>query len=156
MELHDWLMFFHILGAVVWVGGMIVTSVALERANRSPGRTAMPRVARDVEWVGRRLLGPSAAVVIGVGIWLVPVEGDLSFSQLWIWLALVLVAVTAVLSMYSGPEGERISRLADERGAEDGEVRRRFSRVLWLTRLNILILVAVLWLMVFKPGGPTG
>jgi uncharacterized membrane protein len=116
----------------------------------------MPRAARDAEWVGRRVMGPSAVVVIGVGIWLVPVEEDLTFSQLWLWLTLVLVAVTAVLSMYSGPEGERIARLADERGAEDDEVRRRFSRVLWLTRLNILILVAVLWLMVFKPGGPAG
>jgi len=40
-------------------------------------------------------------------------------------------------------------------GAEDREVRRRLSRLLWLGRLDLLILVAVVWLMVFKPGGPS-
>jgi hypothetical protein len=55
--------------------------------------------------------------------------------------------------IYSAPEGKRIARLTDERGAEDHEVRRRLSRLLWLARLDVPILVAVLWLMVFKPGG---
>ncbi len=103
-----------------------------------------------------RLIGPSALVVIALGIWLVPVEEDLSFSQPWIWLSLVLVAVTMVQNgIYSAPEGKRIARLAEERGPEDREVRRRLSRLLWLGRLDVLILVVVLWLMVFKPGGPT-
>jgi hypothetical protein len=51
-------------------------------------------------------------------------------------------------------EGKRISRLAEQRGAEDHQVRRRLNRLLWLGRLDLLILVAVPWLMVFKPGGP--
>jgi hypothetical protein len=53
-------------------------------------------------------------------------------------------------AFYSVPEGKRIARLA-----EDHEVRRRLSRLLWLGRLDVLILVVVLWLMVFKPGGPS-
>ena len=64
-------------------------------------------------------------------------------------------AVTMVQNgVYTVPEGKRIARLADERGAEDREVRRRWGRLLWLGRLDDLILVAVLWLVVFKPGGP--
>jgi hypothetical protein len=74
------------------------------------------------------------------------------FSQLWIWLSLVLVAASTIVGIYSGSEGKRISRLADERGAEDGGVRDRLRRLLWLARLDMLILVVVLWLMVFKPG----
>lgn len=156
MKLHDWLMFFHILGAIVWVGGTIVLAAMMERASRSPDRTAVLRLSRELEWVGPRLIGPSALVVIALGIWLVPVEEDLSFSQPWIWLSLVLVAVTMVQNgIYSAPEGKRIARLAEERGPEDREVRRRLSRLLWLGRLDVLILVVVLWLMVFKPGGPT-
>lgn len=57
--------------------------------------------------------------------------------------------------IYSASEDKRIARLAEERGAEDPEVRRRLNRLLWLGRLDMLILVAVLWLMVFKPGGPS-
>ncbi len=156
MELHEWLMFFHILGAIVWVGAVILMNAMMTRASRSPDRTAVLRLAGELEWVGPRLIGPSAAVVIGLGIWLVFVEEGLAFSQLWIWLSLVLVAVTmAQNGVYSAPEGKRIARLAEERGAEDPEVRHRLNRLLWLARLDILILVAVLWLMVFKPGGPS-
>jgi hypothetical protein len=53
---------------------------------------------------------------------------------------------------YFGPEGKRISRMADERGAEDPEVRRRMGRLLGFSQVDVLILLVVLWLMVFKPG----
>jgi hypothetical protein len=88
-----------------------------------------------------------------MGIWLVLVESDeWAFSQVWIWLALVLAAVSTALGIYSGAEGGRVSHLADARGAEDGVVRGRLSRLLWIARLDTLILLVVPWLMVFKPG----
>ncbi len=155
MGLHDWLMFFHILGAIVWVGAVVLMNAMMARANRALDRTAVLRLSRELEWVGPWLIGTSSAVVIGAGIWLVFVEEGLAFSQLWIVLSLVLVAVSSIQGIYSGPEGKRILLLADERGAEDREVRRRLGRLLWLARLDVLILVAVLWLMVFKPGGPS-
>lgn len=155
MQLHDWLMFFHILAAIVWVGAVVLMNAMMARASLAPDRAAVLRLARELEWVGPWLIGTSSAVVVGAGIWLVFVEEGMAFSQLWIVLSLVLVAVSTVQGIYSGPAGRRIFRLADERGAEDREVRRRFSRLLWLARLDLLILVAVLWLMVFKPGGPS-
>lgn len=78
--LHDWLMFFHILGAIVWVGAVILTNVMMGRASRAHDRATVLRLSRELEWVGPRLIGPSALAVIGLGIWLVPVEEDLSFS----------------------------------------------------------------------------
>jgi uncharacterized membrane protein len=156
VELHEWLMFFHVLGSIVWVGGVIVLYALSERATRSSDRTAISRATGQLEWVGQRLMGPSILVVVGLGIWLVILEEDITFSQLWIWLSLVLVVASALPGIYSGPEGKRVASLAEERGADDGEVRRRANRLLWLARVDILILVAVLWLMVFKPGGPSG
>jgi uncharacterized membrane protein len=156
VTLDDWLVFFHILGAIVWVGAVILTNAMIARASRAPDRAAVLRLSRELEWVGPRLIGPSALVVIGVGIWLVLIQEWSAFSQVWIWLSLVLVAVSMIRNgVYAAPEGKRISRLAEERGAEDQEVQRRFNRLVWLGRLDLLILVAVLWLMVFKPGAPS-
>lgn len=155
MELHEWLMFFHILASIVWVGGVIVLYALTERASRSSDRTALSRATGELEWVGRRLMGPSILVVVGLGIWLVVLEEDIAFSQLWIWLSLVLVVVSAAPGLYSGPKGKQISRRAEELGPENGEVRLGLNRLLWLARFDILILVAVLWLMVFRPGGPS-
>jgi hypothetical protein len=86
-------------------------------------------------------------------VWLVVLEDEWAFSQLWIVLSLALVGVSMVLGMgYFGPEGKRISRMAQERGGDDGNVRRRIGRLLWVSRFDVLILVVVLWAMVFKPG----
>jgi uncharacterized membrane protein len=151
VELHEGLLFFHILGSIIWVGGVIVQNAVMARASRAPDRTAVHRLAAELEWVGPWLIGPSSLVVIGLGIWLVLLEewqpspscgsGCRSSS----WPSQRLRASSPGLS-------KRISRLADERGAEDGEVRDRLSRLLWLARIDMLILVVVLWLMVFKPG----
>src|SRR6266508_6043702 len=142
MTLHNWLMFLHILGAIVWVGAVILMTAMTERANRAPDRAAVLRLSRELEWVGPWLIGTSAAVVIGAGIWLMFLF-DIEFSQPWIVLSLVLVGLSMVQNVvYSAPEGKRISGLADERDADDPEVRRRLTRLLWLGRLDILILVA--------------
>jgi uncharacterized membrane protein len=156
VKLDDWLVFFHILGAIVWVGAVILMNAMIARASRAPDRAAVLRLSRELEWVGPRLIGPSALVVIGVGIWLVLKDEWVGFSQVWIWLSLVLVAISMIRNgVYAAPESKRISRLAEERGAEDHEVRGRFNRLVWFGRLDLLILVAVLWLMVFKPGAPS-
>lgn len=131
MELHEWLSFVHILGAVIWVGGVIVLNAVIARANRKGDPGAAVRLTIETDWVGPWLIFPSAVVVIGVGIWLVFLEEEWAFSQLWIILALVLVGESTILGMgYFGPEGKRISRIVEERGPEDPDVRRRMSRLL--------------------------
>ncbi len=152
MELGDWLRLIHILGAAIWVGGVIVLNAVMTRAGRSPDRTALVRLTGELEWVGPWLISPAASVVIGVGVWLV-FEEHWSFSEFWIILSLVLVGVSMILGFgYFGPEGKRIAKMVGERGPEDAEVRRRMSRLLSLARLDVLILLVVLWTMVFKPG----
>ena len=153
MELHEWLLFLHIVAATIWVGGAIVLNTVIARANRSPDRAQVVRLTADLEWVGPRLIGPSAMAVIGLGIWLVAIEEEWVFSQTWIVLSLVLVGISMVLGMgYFGPEGKRISRITEQRGPEDPEARGRMDRLVWLSRLDVLILLVVVWAMVFKPG----
>lgn len=149
----DWLVFLHILGAIVWMGASILTTAATARANRNPDRTVVARLSHELEWVGPWLIGPSAIVVIGLGIWLTLIEDWISFGHTWIWLSLVLVGVSMILGIgYFGPEGRRIGRIVTQRGAEDPEIRRRMGRLLAVNGLDVLILAVVLWLMVFKPG----
>ncbi|HEX6332367.1 MAG TPA: DUF2269 family protein [Actinomycetota bacterium] len=149
----DWLVFLHILAAIVWMGSGALMTAVITRANRNPDRTVVARLSHDLEWVGPVLVGPSAAVVVVLGIWLTLIEDWIAFSQTWIWLSLVLVAVSMGLGMgYFGPEGKRIGRIVAERGAEDPEVGRRMGRMLALNGLDLMILAVVLWLMVFKPG----
>lgn len=152
MEPHEWLAFFHVLAAIIWVGAVIFMNAMMALASRGPDRTAVLRLAHEFQRVGPLLMGPSFLVVVGSGIWLVALEDWAAFSQLWVWLALVLVAVSMLLSIYSGSQRRRMSRAAAERGAEESELLRGLRRNLWLSRLDMLVLVFVVWLMVLKPG----
>jgi uncharacterized membrane protein len=157
MELHEWLAYLHILAAIVWVGASVTQSVILTKAGRDRDRAAVPRLAHELEWLGPLLIGPAALVVIGSGVWIVLIEEWVAFSDVWIWLTLVLVGVSMVLGMgYFGPEGRRIGRLVQERSSEDAEVSHRLGRLLLVGRLDLLLLAVVVWLMVFKPGAPSG
>lgn len=150
MELHEWLLFLHILAAIVWVGAAITVTAVIVRAKRGPDRA---RVASGLDWIGPQLIGPAAAVVIGLGLWLTIIEDEIDFSDSWIWLSLVLVVVSNVLGIgYFGPEGKRIGRIVAERGPDEPEIRQRIDRLLILDAVDLLILAVVLWLMVFKPG----
>jgi hypothetical protein len=109
-------------------------------------------LAHEVEWVGPFLIGPAALVVIGSGIWISPHQG-LGRLLRHVDMAVPRVGVSMVLGMaYFEPEGRRIGSVVDERGPDDGEFRQRMTRLLLIGRFDLLILVVVLWLMVFKPG----
>lgn len=153
MELSDWLVFLHILGAIVWMGAALVQTAVVTRARRDPDRSLAVQRAHELEWVGPWLIGPASLVVIALGIWITVREDWISFSQTWIWLSLVLVAVSTVLGIgYFGPEGKRIGTIVSERGPNDPEAQRRVGRLQAVSYADLVILAAVLWLMVFKPG----
>jgi uncharacterized membrane protein len=152
MEPDEWLAFFHILAAMAWVGAVIVMNVAMARAQRAPDRTTVLRVAGQFESLGPLLMGPSFLIVVGSGIWLVAIEDWAAFSQLWVWLSLVLVALSVLVSIYSGSVQRRTSRALGHGAAGDSEVLRAASRFVWLSRLDLAILVVIVWLMVAMPG----
>ncbi|HEX6262199.1 MAG TPA: DUF2269 family protein [Actinomycetota bacterium] len=153
MELSEWLAFIHILTAMFWVGAGVVLNLATSRVAASGDDERVVQFTRNVEFLGNWLIGPSAVAVVGTGIWITAIEEWVAFSQLWIILALVGVAVSMLLGMgYFGPEGKRLGRLAEERGASDPELKTRTRRLLLLSRLDILVLVFLTWDMVFKPG----
>jgi hypothetical protein len=81
---------------------VIVQNAVMPRASGAPDRTAVLRLAAELEWVGPWLIGPSSLVVIGVGIWLVFLGEWAAFSQLWIWLSLALVAVSMLRASTPG------------------------------------------------------
>jgi uncharacterized membrane protein len=129
-----------------------VTSQAFAlRALRTgdPKRTA--DFAADVEWLGMRILLPSSLVVVAAGV-LLMLDGDWDWGTAWVVLALVLYAVTfAAGAAFFGPESGRISKLVAAEGAESPRAQERIRRILVLSRLDLLLLFAIVYLMTVKP-----
>ena len=150
-------LFFHLLGALAFFSGMAVAgSVQAAALRRSrPGEIAL---LLGVARVGVALVGVGSLLLAGFGLWLVELDGY-SLSTGWVAAALALFALAVVLGAAGGerPRQARLlaEELARERDQPSEELRRLLAdrRALALNGSALVASLAVLVLMVFRPGG---
>ncbi len=153
MNLYTTLVFVHVLMAIVWVGGVLVTQVYVVLASRAEDPTRRTRLFGDISWIGLHVFTPAAFVLVVAGVSMVLLSDAWAFSQTWIWVSLsVYVLSLGVGVTFIGPENGRIAALAEQRGPTDPEVVRRSARLLTVFRSEALLLIIVVWMMVAKPG----
>jgi uncharacterized membrane protein len=154
-----WYTFFkslHVLAAVVWVGGASVVQLYALRAlaDRDPHRQAT--FAKDTEVIGMRTFVPASLVVILAAIGMM-VNAHLSWGMDWTVFGLIVFAASfAVGAGFLGPESGRLAKLIEEHGAAHPEVSARIRRILMVSRIELVFLLAVVWNMVVKPSGSAG
>ena len=148
--LYDWLLFLHLVAAMVWVGGLVALNVLVVVVLGGGGTAEVSRFVSALRVVGPATLAPAMLAVVGFGVWLV-LEGDAwSFDQTWIWLALVLFGVAFVV----GAVFQSRSALGAQHAVEAGDLAeavRQLRRWAWGMRVILVILLVVAWDMVFKP-----
>jgi uncharacterized membrane protein len=155
---HDWALFFHIIGALTLVAGVTVAGVAFEAARR---RARPDEVATllGLTRVGVLLVVIGGVLVLAFGLWLVDLEDDIGFGTGWVSAALALFVAVMAIGAVGGQRPKRArklaAQLAREGKPESGELRGllddRIARA--LNYLAAALLVAIVVLMVFKPGG---
>lgn len=153
MSLYELLLLLHISAVVIWLGAGFLIAVLVFGAERAGDRMREAAYHRDVGWLAPRLFIPSALATLVLGVLLV-VDGERSFGELWIVIALVGWAISFALGFfYFRPEGERIGAMVAERGPDDPEAGFRVRRLNVVDRLQVTILFVVLADMVLKPAG---
>ncbi|MGI8607102.1 MAG: DUF2269 family protein [Gaiellaceae bacterium] len=152
MNRYDWLLFFHIAAAIVWLGGGAAIQVLAIRANRADDPAPMTGIASDAEWIGMRIFLPSSLIVLVLGI-ILTVDGPWDFGQTWIILALIGFGMSFVTgAAFLGPESGRISKLLAAEGPESPAVRARIQRIFLVSRIELGLLYLIVLDMVLKPG----
>ena len=150
-SLYLWLKFAHVLGAVVWVGGVVALTVLNARVARSGNPAAMAAMGQQSEAFGRTVVGPAMAVVLIAGLWMAGQFG-IPFTSLWIvWGLVGLVAFVVIGIVALGRSGAALGELMRTTSADDPRVAALQQRVAALSWLSILVLASVIWAMVLKP-----
>lgn len=152
----QWLLFFHLVGAICFFSGGIVAGtlqVAAMRRERPSEILTLLRLTR----VGVLLVGVGALLTLGFGIGLAS-NLDYGFRPAWIQAALGLW----VASMAAGGAGGRVAREARHRAEQlaaagdvpDDRLRELVAHrpSIVLNSLSGLMLVAILALMVWRPA----
>jgi uncharacterized membrane protein len=152
-DAYNWLLAFHILLAVVWVGSDVAIQIFVLRAKRA-GPDRLAYFAREIEWYGTRVLVPSSLLLVILGfILLHESSGAYDLGQGWVTFGFVVWLLSFISgAAYLGPESGRLSNMVDERGPEDPEYRRRLNRIFLVSRIELLLLILVVLDMVVKPG----
>lgn len=154
MDVNELLVFIHILGAIVWVGGDITVQFLGARAVKATDPAVMQRFGTETEWIGMHVFMPASIVVLAAGIGLV-----LKNNSSWDWedpfvvVGLLGIAFSIIVgSAFLGPESGRVGKLTEEKGPADPEVKKRISRLINVSRFELLVLVVVVFFMAVKPG----
>jgi uncharacterized membrane protein len=146
------LKFFHVLVAVVWVGGAILLQVFAEFAVRSNDSARAAEFSRQAELIGNRLFAPSTLLMLGLGIWLV-IVGHWGFGHFWIIYSLVALGVSmAVGAGFLGPQAGKLATMIQAEGLSAPTTQARIRTVRAVGRTDAVLLVSIIFMMVTKLG----
>jgi uncharacterized membrane protein len=143
--------FVHVVGVIVWLGGATVAQVFGLLASRAGDPLRSAAFGRDMAFIGPKVFLPASLVVLVSGV-LLTEDGNWSWSEPFIllgiagWTAVSLIAF-AYLTRAMGRVGARMAAEGPtpELGAE-------VNRLVLLARVLILVLFAVVFVMIVKPG----
>jgi uncharacterized membrane protein len=149
MSWYEFLLFFHIAMAVIWIGGALMMQLFGIRAVRSADPARIAALGHDIEWIATRTFIPASLLAFVSGILLV-VESDFyGFGDDWIVIGLALYATTFLAGLlFMGPESGRVGKLTAEGSPDAGP---RTMRLIMLSRLDLVLLFAILYDMAVKP-----
>jgi uncharacterized membrane protein len=151
LTLRSWLLFIHILAAMVWLGGGLILTAIGARIRRSGDDSSIAEFGRTMAYVGPRVLTPAVLAVLVTGIWLVLDNSAWEFGQLWLQVAVGLFAVAFLIgAVYLSRLGGQLQESDQDRTSNDPlQVLGR-----WMTGYGLVlgILLVILWDMVFKPS----
>ena len=147
MTWYEFLLFVHLCGAIIWIGGGFLFQVYGMVELRSRDTAAIARFAGNAGRIGERLFVPTSLVVVLAGIGLM-LNGDWPWGRLWVVFALVAFAGSFLLgALVLGPTAKRI----EEVGPETSDGQRLVRRVFALLRVDLLFLFAIVFAMTVKP-----
>ncbi len=153
--MYDVAFFFHIIGAVLLIAGVVVAGVAFETARRreSPGEIAL---LLSLTRAGVVLVAAGSILAGGFGLWLVHL-GKWGYGTGWVDASIALYLVALALGGFGGQRPKR-ARLLAARLAQDAAPATPELRALLDDRTSLAanytslaLMVAIIALMCFKP-----
>lgn len=151
MSGYEVIVFFHVVSVIVWVGGGVMLQILLARASKI-GPEAVSSFSQAAEWTSQRVFMPASFAALAFGIWAV-IAGPYTFGEGWIIAGFVGYALSALNGMaVLGPTSRKMKEASATRGPNDPAVMQLARRIDIAGKIDLVILVLVVFNMVVKPG----
>ena len=150
--MYETLKFLHIAAAIVWIGSGIGLTALFAAVDKAGDRATLLAVGRYVDGLGNRLFGPAAMATLLFGILTVIVSDSIGFTDAWIVIGLVGVAISLVTVVLRAPIAKQMEPAVQSHGPDSAEVNALLSRSRMINMADVALLLIVVAVMVFKPG----
>ena len=148
--MYKYLLFLHVLMAIVWVGGAVTVQIMAIRLQKANEPLQMAAFAKQAEWIGTRIFAPGSLIILIAGIFMV--LDVWSFEELWIIMGLGGFAYSFINgAFFLGPMSGKTGKLIEERGSEDSEVQDNLRKLFLFSRIELAVLIIVVFAMTVKP-----
>jgi uncharacterized membrane protein len=152
MTWYEFLLFFHIAMAVIWVGGGAMMQLFGLRAISATDPMRLVQLGQDIEWISTRVFIPASLLAVVSGVLLVIDSDFWGFGDDWIVIGIVLFAITFLAgALFFGPESGRLGKLTEAEGPTSPLVLAKLRRLLALTRADLMLLFLLIFDMAVKP-----
>lgn len=123
----------------------------ISQARRSGSQSDVLMLLAKTERYGKTFFSPSAVLVLVAGIVMASIGGIMAAP--WVSFGFLGVFISAGLGMgYLTPKSRQLRQMIEARGMQDPEAVALGSRMMLVSRIDLVLLVLVVAAMVFKPG----
>jgi uncharacterized membrane protein len=144
-------LYIHIVCAAIWVGGAFAIQALAIVVSRSDEPMELPRLGRNLEFIGLRLFMPAAVLLFLSGV--VMTIQNWSFGRPWIAVSVGLWVLSALIgAVYLAPRTKLVAALFEVEGPESTAARTLIGQMFLVSRLELVSFAVIIALMVFKPG----
>jgi putative membrane protein len=105
-----WTLVFHMLGIVLWIGGLLMTTVLLSRHVQETAPEARAALTRIEKKSMRAMADPGALVTILAGITLILTNKTYYLHAGWLHFKLLIVVALIILHGYIGIEMKGVQK----------------------------------------------
>jgi uncharacterized membrane protein len=156
VDTYDWLLFLHVTGAFMVLGGAVIAGVFNLSALRHERPSEIALLFRLTSFAVKSI-SVGMVLTLVFGLWLVG-HLDYGWSDAWIVTSLVLWVVASALGGVGGNRDKAARQLAERLAAEGDapspelSARLRDPVSLALSWGSGVVVIAILALMIWKPG----
>ena len=149
--MRNWILFFHIIAVIVWMGGSIYVEALMAAVGRSEDESRLVGVFRKVGATNRRLFNIAGIATIVFGFWLVFIVPGWEFETVWITVGILVATVAVVIDLfYSTPRIDRVEALVEDPEESNDAVPGLVNQVLMAGHIRTGLLFVGVVFMVFK------
>lgn len=155
LYLHDFWKSLHILGAVLFLGNIIVTGLWMFLAEKSKSVPVIQFAVRAVNWMDVIFTGPGVALVLLTGLIQAGHHGGVD-KESWIQAGVALFSLSGVIWLvFLIPDQHRLISLSSQKQLKKNKLEKKFYLCLhrwyfWGIVATILPLISLL-IMILKP-----